>query len=666
MRRLAFVTTLIVTACSEPQRRHLDVPAGCNPLSMDACVLPIPSSVWERADRATVTKVRLNLPEETLPAVTSRGERIPLDPTPYNELDGWSPATSVFLTFKEPVNPVNLVRYDNLAASLTPTSSTVILDAETGERVVHWAELDMNDAPPTQRGPTPYLGRGLLIRPAGLLKSSHHYIIAITTDLKPASGGTFTPPPAFTALRDDELTDHPVVERLRPRYEGIFATLAKAGVPKNKLLLAWDFTTGSDDANFRDLLAMRAQALAALGESGIAYTITKTTESKDPSAPILLKIEGTFTSPLFLEDKGALTRITCVPKVKGDCPIPGLNRGPDGLPKQYGVWERPFLLLIPRAAILDTLPVVQFGHGLLGGTAEMLSGYNQRVSQELRFAQVGSPLTGMNAMDIEAVAAALVNFNRFPAIVRRVQQGLVDWLALARTLKKIAADPAVQVNGRPAFDPQQVHYYGISQGGIFGGAYMGFTPDIEKGVLNVGAGAWSLMMNRSTNWKTYGRIMHTGYASYLDKQIVIVLSQNMWDLVDPIRFAPHLLANPLSATPAKKILYQVAVNDSQVPYQASEKMARAMGIKLIVPSAKHVYGLVTTNENTSGYTVWDEHPEPPVYEENIPPESDNGTHGSIRDLPELKAQIRRFLFEDGMVVNTCNGKPCSYVNGELQ
>ena len=48
----------------------------------------------------------------------------------------------------------------------------------------------------------------------------------------------------------------------------MFAALEEAGVPRDELVLAWDFVTASDESLTADMLAMRDQALPAMGEAG--------------------------------------------------------------------------------------------------------------------------------------------------------------------------------------------------------------------------------------------------------------------------------------------------------------------------------------------------------------------------------------------------------------
>jgi hypothetical protein len=399
----------------------------------------------------------------------------------------------------------------------------------------------------------------------------------------------------------------------------------------------------------------------ALGEKGIGYTIDLI-EAPNGDHPGVFKVEGTYQSPLFLEDGGnAYVAINqCGNEEFGDCKPSGFVRDPDtGLPKQSGTWDRPFVMVIPAAVTAATAPVdlVQFGHGLLGGGGEIYSGYNRGVAQEWNIAFIAGDWTGLSTPDVPIVAAGLQNWNLFAITTYRLGQGHIDGIALSFTARRIIEDPdltAALGNPKP-ITADNMTFYGISLGGIMGGGFMAMHPFIESGVLNVGGSTWSLMMQRSSNWNLYGKFMANGYPSYLDTQKLLTISQTLFDISDPIAFAPHLIANPFPGVEPKKILYQEAVADSQVPNIASEKMARATGLPLLVPSVREVYGLEEVEEATSAFTVWDEEPEDVPSRLNLPPENDNGTHGSVRKLSALKAQIARFLWGDGKIVNTCDG-----------
>ena len=149
------------------------------------------------------------------------------------------------------------------------------------------------------------------------------------------------------------------------------------------------------------------------------------------------------------------------------------------------------------------------------------------------------------------------------------------------------------------------------------------------------------MMMRSHDFQPLKTFLNSVYPDFLDQQVLIAALQSYWDYSDPISFAPHVIANTVTAdTPPKRILVQEAVNDAQVPNLATRLLVRTLGIpgtNLEVP----VYGVdVAAPPLDSAYTQWDVHPMPVPPDVDIPPAMDNGAHEAIRRLDPLVEQLR--------------------------
>jgi hypothetical protein len=259
-----------------------------------------------------------------------------------------------------------------------------------------------------------------------------------------------------------------------------------------------------------------------------------------------------------------------------------------------------------------------------------------------------------------ALANAVSDMNDVPWVTNRMQQGLLNAMVLVRTVRdKMSKDASMQINGKAVADPTKAFYWGISDGGIHGTAFMAYDPDITQAVAGVPGGPWSLLIQRSSQWPAFQLIMKAWYPDYLDTQLFLALAQMDFDFGDPITATPHLLSNNLPGVPPKQMILQMAVNDSQVCNLCTEELARTMNIPLIGPPAIDIYGMTpVTTPQTSGLSLWDIHPMPTVPLTNQTPTKDNGAHGGIHSLPELQQQIQTF-FTTGQVVNTCNG-PCSF------
>lgn len=100
-----------------------------------------------------------------------------------------------------------------------------------------------------------------MIRPLVRLADQHRYVVAVQK-LDDASGAPHSPPEAFRRIRDKKTAGDPLLGPLGKRYEKqIFPVLAQAGVNRGDLLLAWDFTTRTEENAIGDMLAVREHML---------------------------------------------------------------------------------------------------------------------------------------------------------------------------------------------------------------------------------------------------------------------------------------------------------------------------------------------------------------------------------------------------------------------
>src|SRR5262245_45719805 len=113
--------------------------ADCDPMVPTQCGFPFPSNVYLQDDPTTVTGKRVMFGATTLPKFEGV---TPIDPAPWTECDGFSPGQPA-LTHLPGATITGLPTQDDIELSLTDASPTVMIDAETGERVPHFSELDM-------------------------------------------------------------------------------------------------------------------------------------------------------------------------------------------------------------------------------------------------------------------------------------------------------------------------------------------------------------------------------------------------------------------------------------------------------------------------------------------------------------------------------------------
>jgi hypothetical protein len=629
------------------------LPATCNPLrTPGACIVPWPNAIYLKPDATTATGWRVALHSETLPVAHVSGNQI--DTTRWNMADGFSPATSMLYYFAERIDPASLVPEDEIPTSLKPGAATVIVDMASHALVAHFSGVDENAVKETDR-------QGLIITPAQRLLPNHRYAVAITKSIRTVDGGQPTPPPLFQAMLQGAAPSDAMSQAQLARMPAIVAALTAAGVPSSQLVVAWDFVTGSDEALTSHVLSMRDQALEAVGPDGAGYTIKTVEDNFDTHT--LRRIRGTFTVPQFIDNADETK------------PEAELHFDTSGNPVLLGSYQAPFTVIIPRAAATkQPLPIILYGHGLFGsGEGELgdmngswaqdfadLKGYVMVATDWIGFSSHESPVVlGNNDVFGEIPG----DFSKLPYSTDRLQQALVNAMVLARTMRgQIAKDPAMTVSGQagdaPVADPTHLTYYGISLGGIMGMAFMGYDPDVLRGVLGCGGGFWSTMLPRSTNWRLADLLLPEQYPDPLDVSMLLQLWQMQIDYSDPATIAPYILNAPLRGVPKKQVLSQMGLYDAQVSNLVTEMIARTEGEPLLSPAVTTPYGLTPTKGPlSSALTTWDINGMPIPPGTNRTPGADNQVHEAIRRIPQAEAQVDTF-FSTGQIVDTCGGTQC--------
>ena len=169
---------------------------------------------------------------------------------------------------------------------MAPRAVGVTFDGGTrrrGTRAARGPTLGLEKPPETSGAPkgADDERRAFLIRPAVRLDDAKRYIVAIR-DVVDGDGALIAPSEGFLALRDDGAADDPAINDRRALYDNIFRELEGAGVPRDDLQLAWDFTTASRDDTTAWMLHMRDVALEMTPASGPSYLLDSVTPNWAP------------------------------------------------------------------------------------------------------------------------------------------------------------------------------------------------------------------------------------------------------------------------------------------------------------------------------------------------------------------------------------------------
>jgi hypothetical protein len=633
-------------------------PPGCDPLDPAACLYPWPNDHFTVADPSTETGRRLALRDEMMPR--NRFGK-PVSAAPYNHSDGFSPGNMIVtkvpgLDTPEAFRRTGAVPITDIERSFDRGQPVVVINARTLERQLIWSELDANPADP--RDVT------LIVRPAKNLEEGERYIVALR-NLRDARGRSLPPQPPFRALRAGR--PHPAIsESRRQHFEGIFRTLRQAGIRRDDLYLAWDFTVASRESLSGRALAIRDQAFAELGDTDLSNLAAEGEAPRfvpDPRGPEDLgdsvRLRGSITVPCFLDQPG--------------CP-PGSQFliGPDGLPLRLpgNTTAANVVCVIPKGHPGPLRPSL-YGHGLLGSADEVTGGNVRAMANEHGFVFCATDWTGMSTPDVPNVLSLLQDLSRFPTLADRAQQGFVNFMYVGRWMLK-------HDWGEYEVDQSRLFYDGNSQGGIMGGALTALAPDFQRAVLGVPGMNYSTLLRRSVDFDMYakGEIegvdtpagLYDNYPNELERPLLLSLIQLLWDRGEANGYAHHMTADPLPNTPPHEVLMHVAFGDHQVADVTAEVEARTIGAGVRWPAlaeGRHTsvdpfFGIPrieTYPHAGSALVMWDTGvPASPTT--NTPPREGQDPHSAPRNSPAARRQKSEFLRTGGTLIDVCAGLPC--------
>jgi hypothetical protein len=664
--------------------------ADCQPFSSTTCLLPFPNNLYTVKDNSTPTGVRVHLPAAAMP---KNKANVAIAPQEYNRNDGFSPGSDIVVRVPGLDNPAAMAKtkpapLTDLAQARNANAPIVVIDAATGKRRVIWAELDSNasDAAHTT----------LLIHAAKNFTEGHRYIVAMR-NLKDKNGAALQAPSWFAKLRDN--MPLPAAEQSqKARYASIFQSLDKAGIARNNSLYeAWDFTVMSRQSLTSRMLQIRNNAFGTdLGDTNLAdglpqgtapaFTVSSTTPN--PATGIAKEVTGTFQVPCYLNDTN------CSPTPSGTTDGGGFHyssSSPDAVPtrKPGNTATAQFDCIIPTSASAGSpaRPSL-YGHGLLGSADEVDAGNVEAMASEHDMMFCATNWWGLASADVPFDIAALQDLNKFPDVVDRLQQGVLNTLYLSRLMRNsngFATDPAFQ-NGsaQPLFSTAHTYYDGNSQGGIMGGMTTAVAPDYTRAVLGVpGMDYGGLLLQRSTDFGAYASFLFgsVGAGGYTDDSLhplILDLMQQLWDRGEADGYAQHMTYSALPNTPQHKVLMQGAYGDHQVSMYSAAVEARTIGARYHAPALdlparnqdKNMFYALTPIQSYpfhgSAYVIWDNGPglteDPPTT--NTPPAEggphQDDPHGDVRATVAARLQKSNFLRPDSLskVVDVCGGLPC--------
>ncbi|MHB8420273.1 MAG: hypothetical protein ACYDCL_19540 [Myxococcales bacterium] len=659
MKRTALFTLLAASACSSPLP-PLQLPSGCNPLLAGYdCFLPYPTDYFRVADAGSPTgylvettgAAKLREPSNgTTPGASA-------DIADFRPLDGYSTLPSVQAVLPAAISPQGFVGlFDDPDAGLAPSSQMLLLEADSAQPVPSFVDLDPRALAADGGGDPEH--QAIVLHPYVPLKYQTRYV-ALLQGVHAADGGLIPAPEGFRRLRDEQSAGDSVLSPLQTHYDqDVFPVIQRAGVSRSALQLAWDFTTGDEGQADGDMIQVRDLTMQWLAQNpSPAVTITSVQENPDTDSWRIVK--GTVQGPLF--ETNAQPGAT-------------LSYGSDGKVAQNGLTTFTFTANVPVSVRDQAGPgrTVSYGHGFFGSQDEVTYGSTRAIEQVLHAVFFGVDWWGMSTADAPLLAADILDSPAQTLLfAERVPQAMANWIVMNAAIRgpllaqsafqRPATGPGSSSPGQPVYDGVTNYYLGISQGAILGGVLAALSPDFRQIVLNVGGGGFTQMMWRAEPFQSFLYFIDMAFPDPLEQQKLTGSLQVLFDRIDPLTYAPHVLQNPLPQSPPRRVLMQNGLGDLEVPNLGSFLEARALGLPEVAPNTFPVYLLPqeTAPLQGSAMTLWDFGIDlQAAYGQAQPAATnDNPVHEGVRLQPSVLAQMDAFFQDGGAVIDPCGG-PC--------
>ena len=339
----------------------------------------------------------------------------------------------------------------------------------------------------------------------------------------------------------------------------------------------------------KDLFSIRDDAETRLGDVGIGCTITNVLEDYGEDNTTLRVIQGTVTTPQYMETEYARSPI--VRSEEGD-PLFVENR------------EIDFSMMIPKSLAENNTsgPISVFGHGLFGdGDSYVKNG--RAIANEYQTVLLATDFKGWSADgDEDAMTFALMDLKEFQYQQERQMQAVINHLAMIRTVAGGQCDEEYfKHNGTMLLDYETINYIGISLGGLRGPSLLSMIPELEWGVLWVGGTSFTHQVERSTH---YGSDEYPGVffqllssdlslPSRMDRAICIALLQSIWDSTDGETFLPFRESGFEDLLEPFDMFYLTSMMDAQVTTLSADRAVRTGNVPVINGSASVSYTHLT-------------------------------------------------------------------------
>lgn len=488
----------------------------CDDLEPDGCLLPWPSSAFLTPDPLSPTGVRI---------AVEAGTTLPDDGVDAITADGFSR-----------ISPIMVL----LPSGLTEQDVEVrLFDVESGEaRAVDLRQVF---------GRSPNDRDVLIAYPRAPLSAGHEHLVLVLaregTETRWSTSRTLDLALGAEPTEETEAT----ISAYHAPARAIVAALPSA--EKGRIVRLWDFVTRSADDPRAPLRALADAARRAVVDGDATITLDKVEVRGESSATepgIAMVVEGHI----------------------------------DGLPEGESTFTVPFRVVVPRGQ--GDYRFVLYSHGTSGNVRD--TAFDELIADS-GAAKVNVEIDGWTEASLGAsVSGLLVPIEGSRLIVEKMRRSFAGIAAIHAAIEgplgellgaeMVLTTPNPTVGRKPRLGPPI--WAGGSLGGTVGAVYGQLEPSIAGGVLNVPGAGFTHWLAQSSFTSLLDLALAARYPAMVDQQLVVAMSQNVWDQVDGAIWADARTTPPV-------FLVQISIGDPVMPPVGTHMVGRSLRAVMTVP-----------------------------------------------------------------------------------
>lgn len=473
--------------------------------------------------------------------------------------DGFSTNAAIYVKFDGQLDPASL---PDPATSKTDQASVYLVDVDPdspfrGERIPILVKF-IGDGALT-------IGSDYLVArpyPGFPLADGTTYALVVTKRVESVDGVSISTAPGFAKLTD-------------PAYQPLFDYLAEpGGDDKSDVAVATVFTTQH--------------------ASSVARALQKAVNAAPPPPFSNVMLQNSIAAMSVFTGNYAAPNFQTGDVPYKNAPAGEIKVGTDGVAIVQRMENLRFSLAVPAGTVPPAgFPVAIYSHGTGG---DYLSGVSDGTAERLA-------LEGIATLSMDQVLHGprnpggnpeldFFNIGNIYAARDNPLQGAADAFSQLRLAQVLTFDDGT---GRIVkLDMNKVFFFGHSQGGLTGPAFVAFEPLVKGAVMSGTGGLLYLSLLNKQDPISFPALAEALLRDEpVDAENPSIAMVQMWvDRSDPVTFAPYMVRHPLPGLQPRAIFQTEGWTDTYTPNLCIEAFATAVGGDLVKEAdTKDVLGL---------------------------------------------------------------------------